>query len=377
MEKKKIVHIAQSAGGVAEYLYMLLKNWENSEYENVLIVSEDYQSQIERFKPYAKQIYVIPMIRDICFKSDINAIFKVRKILKKESSDVVYLHSSKAGAIGRLALLLDFKTKILYNAHGWYFNAQISRKKKIFFAIVEKVLALKTNKIINISKSEYDSALKYKIAPKKKMCIIENGIDFKKFKNSSKFRIETRKKFNIDDDEVVIGVVGRISEQKDPITSIRAFNIVKNKYNKLKLLMVGSGELEKNVVEYAKKNNIEKDVIITGWVDCVESYIPAFDIAILPSKWEGFGLVIIEYMACDKPIVASDIGGISNIIEDKINGFLIKSGDYKELSEKISMLIDNKNICQEIVEKNKEYRKKFDIKGVVRKHCNLLEGRNV
>ena len=133
MEKKKIVHIAQSAGGVAEYLYMLLKNWENSEYENVLIVSEDYQSQIERFKPYAKQIYVIPMIRDICFKSDINAIFKVRKILKKESSDVVYLHSSKAGAIGRLALLLDFKTKILYNAHGWYFNAQISRKKKIFF----------------------------------------------------------------------------------------------------------------------------------------------------------------------------------------------------------------------------------------------------
>ena len=82
-------------------------------------------------------------------------------------------------------------------------------------------------------------------------------------------------------------------------------------------------------------------------------------------------------MACDKPIVSSDIGGISNIIEDKINGFLIKSGDYKELSEKISMLIDNKNICQEIVEKNKEYRKKFDIKGVVRKHCNLLEGRNV
>ena len=373
MLKKKIVHIAQSPGGVAEYLYMLLKNWNNKEYENFLIVSEDYKNQIDRFKPYVEQIYFVPMVREITIKKDISAILKVGKILKKIKPDIVYLHSSKAGAIGRIALAFNFKTKIIYNAHGWYFNAEISNKKKRFFAFIEKFLALKTNKIINISQNEYESALKYKIASPKKMCVIENGIDFEKFKNSGKYRDSTRNKYNISNNDIVIGVVGRLSEQKDPINMIKAFNLINKENNNTKLMYVGSGELEEKVLDYAKENNIIDNVIITGWVSNVEQFIPAFDIAVLPSKWEGFGLVLIEYMACDKPIVASNIGGISNIIKDGINGFLIKSGDYKELNEKIQNLINNKSIYKKIIENNKVYREKFDIRNVVKKHLSLFE----
>lgn len=374
MSKIKIVHIAQSAGGVAEYLYMLLKNWKNNEYENILIVSEDYQTQLERFKPFVKQIYIIPMIRNICFKSDINAIFKLRKILKKENPDIVYLHSSKAGAIGRLALLFNTKVKTIYNAHGWYFNAQISNKKKKIFALIEKILAFKTNKIINISENEYKSALEYKVASKRKMCIIENGIDFEKFKNCNNWRDITRKKYYLKEKDILIGVVGRVSEQKDPLTTIKSFNILKKIYNSnLKLMFIGSGELEPEILSYAKLNNIENDIVITGWVDNVEKYIPAIDIAILPSKWEGFGLVLIEYMACDKPIVASNVGGIPNIIEDGINGYLIDSGDYNELSKKISFLIENNSVSQKFINENKEYRKKYDIKNVVNKHIDIFK----
>ena len=89
------------------------------------------------------------MVRDIKIKDDLKSTYKVRKILKKEKPDIVYLHSSKAGAIVRLALLLNFKTKILYNAHGWYFNADIGEKKKKVIALIERILAIKTNKIIN------------------------------------------------------------------------------------------------------------------------------------------------------------------------------------------------------------------------------------
>ena len=244
MVKKKIVHIAQSPGGVAEFIYMLLKNWDNNEYKNILIVSEDYREQIERFKPYVEDIYFVPMSREITIKKDISAILKVRKILKKIKPDIVYLHSSKAGAIGRIALAFNFRIKIIYNAHGWYFNARISNRKKKFFAFLERILALKTSKIVNISSSEYKSALKYKIAPKKKMCIIENGIDFKKFKNIDKYRERTRKKYNIKDSNIVIGVVGRVAEQKDPLNMIKAFNLVNKDNNNTKLMYVGSGELE-------------------------------------------------------------------------------------------------------------------------------------
>lgn len=372
MVEKKVVHIAQSPGGVAEYLYMLLKNWNDKEYKNILIVSEDYREQIERFKPHVENIYFVPMVRDITIKKDILAILKVRKILKKIKPDIVYLHSSKAGAIGRIALALNFRVKIIYNAHGWYFNAKISNKKKKLFAFLERILALKTSKIVNISSSEYESALKYKIAPKKKMCVIENGIDFEKFKNIDKYRESTRKKYNINDSNIVIGVVGRLSEQKDPINMIKAFNLVNKENNNTKLMYVGSGALEEKVLNFAKENNIIDNVIITGWVNNVEEYIPAFDIAVLPSKWEGFGLVLIEYMACDKPIVASNIGGIPNIIKDGINGFLFKSGDYKELSKIIKILTENKNLVQKIVEQNRKYRKKFDIKNVIDKNVDVF-----
>lgn len=374
MAKKKIVHIAQSAGGVAEYLYMFLKNWKDKNYENILIVSQDYDEQLDRFKPYVSNIYIVPMVRELEAKNDVKSIFRVRKLLKKMKPDIVYLHSSKAGAIGRIALAFNFRTKVLYNAHGWYFNAQISNKKKKVFAIIEKILAIKTDKIINISKSEYESALKYKIAPEKKMCVIENGIDFTKFKDNDKYREETRKKYNITDNEIVIGVVGRLTEQKDPMTMIKAFELVHKENNNTRLMYVGSGKLEEEVKQYAKEKNILDKVIITGWVNNVEQYIPAFDIAVLPSKWEGFGLVLIEYMACDKPIVASNVGGIKNIIKNKVNGILIPKESPGELKNAIQRIIENKDEMQPLIKKRyKSMMKKYDIKNVVNNHKTIFE----
>ena len=372
MAKKKVVYIAQSAGGVAEYLYMFLKNWKDKNYENILIVSQDYKEQLERFKPYTSNIYIIPMIREVELKNDIKAIYKVRKILKQIKPDIVYLHSSKAGAIGRIALAFNFRTKIFYNAHGWYFNAQISDKKKKIFALIEKMLALKTNKIINISKSEYESALEYKIASERKMCVIENGIDFTKFKNNDKNREETRKKYKIKDDEILIGVVGRLSEQKDPMTMIRAFELVHKENKNTKLIYVGSGELEESVKKYAKEKEILDKVIITGWVNNVEQYIPAFDIAVLPSKWEGFGLVLIEYMACKKPIIASHVGGIKDIIKNEKNGFLVETNNYTMLACKIIETMKNKSINKKFINENKKVINEYSIENVIAKHLEIM-----
>ena len=373
MTKKTIVHIAQSAGGVAEYLYMFLKNFKDENYENILIVSEDYQNQLERFKTYTNNIYIVPMVREVEAKKDVKAIIKVRKILKQIKPDIVYLHSSKAGAIGRIALAFNFRIKILYNAHGWYFNAQISDKKKKIFALIEKILAIKTDKIINISKSEYDSALKYKIAPEKKMCIIENGIDFTKFQNNDKYREETRKHYLIGDNEIVIGVVGRLTEQKDSMTMIKAFELINKEKNNTRLMYVGSGELEEDVRQYAKEHNILDKVIITGWVDNVEKYIPAFDIAVLPSKWEGFGLVLIEYMACNKPIIATNVGGIKDIIENEVNGILIPRESPEKLKYAVQKVLKRGIKYSIIGEKYKLIMKKYDIRTVVNNHKTIIE----
>lgn len=373
MAKKTIVHIAQSAGGVAEYLYMFLKNFKDDNYENIMIVSQDYQEQLDRFIPYTSKTYIVPMVRNIEPKNDVKAIFKVRKLLKQIKPDIVYLHSSKAGAIGRIALAFNFKTKILYNAHGWYFNAQISDKKKRIFAVIEKNLAIKTDKIINISKSEYESALKYKIAPEKKMCIIENGIDFTKFEHSDKYREETRRKYHIEDNEIVIGVVGRLTEQKDPMTMIKAFELVCKENKNTRLMYVGSGNLEEDVKQYAKEKNILDKVIITGWVNNVEQYIPAFDIAVLPSKWEGFGLVLIEYMACNKPIIATSVGGIKDIIENEVNGILVPKESPEKLKYAIQKILKRGIKYSTTGEQYKLIMRKYDIETVIDNHKTIFK----
>ncbi len=373
--KKTIVYISQPVyGGVIEYLYMFLKNIDKTKYNNILIISEEYSKNIERFKPFISEVYYLPMSREIKLKQVIKSVIQLRKILKKIKPDIVYMNSSMAGAVGRIALLFNTKTKTIYNAHGWYFNARISNKKKKFYAIIEKILAIKATKIINISKAEYESALQYKIAPKRKMCLIENAIDFDKFKNSEQYRKQTRKEYNIAENEIVIGVVGRLSEQKDPMTSLKTFELLSKKYKNLKLMYVGDGDLEQEIKQYAMQKRLLDKIIITGWVNNVEKYIPAFDIAILPSKWEGFGLVIVEYMACKKPIVASRIGGIADIIKSEQNGFLATIGNAEEFAKYIEKYIENKELVEKIIENNYNYAiENFDIKRLVQEHEELFK----
>lgn len=372
MAKVKIVHIAQSNGGVSEYLYMFIKN-SQKQFEHILIVSLDYKEQIERFQEITSQIYYVDMQREIDLYKDFLAIKEIRKILKKQSNYILYLHSSKAGALGRIAKWFDNKTKILYNAHGWYFNATIGKKKKIF-TIIEKILAYRANKIINISKSEYNTALQNKITKKEKMCVIENGIDFEKFKDIDESRQKTRQNYNIKNEEIVIGAVGRLALQKDPMTLIRAFQILKSTYKNSKLMFVGSGELKEEIVEYATKHNLIEDIIITGWVKEVEKYIPAFDIAVLPSKWEGFGLVIVEYMANYKPIVASKVGGIEDIIENEKKGKLFTVGNEKELAQCLCDYIENRNkIEKDLQDTYDEAKQRYNIRNVVEKTENIIK----
>ena len=156
------------------------------------------------------------------------------------------------------------------------------------------------------------------------------------------------------------------------MTSIKAFKKICDSYLNVYMMFVGSGDLENKVRDFAKKNNINKKVIFTGWDENVEKYIPAFDIAMLPSKWEGFGLVIIEYMACDKPIIASGVGGIKDIIVNTKNGLLIKPGDTDDLSKKIIELIENKKLRNHIVNNNKEYKLKYNIDNVINQHVKIF-----
>lgn len=370
-DKIKVLHILQSAGGVANYLKDFLNYIDSSKYDNIVIASKDYQEKEEIIRKCNK-IFFLDMVREISLKNDILAIKEMRKIIKREQPDIVYLHSSKAGALGRIALLFNRKIKIIYNAHGWYFNADIG-KKRLLYQVIEKILAYRANKIIAISKSEYDSAFKKQICKENKLCLIENGIDTNAYQDYEKYREDMRKLHKIEKDAIVVGIVGRLSEQKDPITSIKAAVQIIQENRKIYFMFVGDGELKEKVIQYAKEQKIDNNIIITGWVKEVKPYIATFDIALLPSKWEGFGLAILEYMICKKPIITTKIGGIANILEEE-DAFFIEKENANNIVKHIKYITKNPKEVEKMTERNYEKcNKRFSIKREVEMHEKLFE----
>ena len=313
----RILHIVQSAGGVERYLRSFLKYINSEKYCNILVCSNDYQE--ERYVDLVDYFENVDMIREINIKSDISAILKVRKFIKKYKPNIVYCHSSKAGAIGRMANI-GFYNRCIYNPHGWAFNMCGSNIKKGIYICIEKMLGLLTDKIVCISEAEQVSALKYKICRENKLIVINNGIDFEEY--NAECNDISRVLLDIPEDAFIVGCVGRLSEQKAPDVFAKAAVLIKEEIPNAYFLMVGDGELKTSIEEIFKKNNI-RDYKITGWVDNPMSYIKLFDIATLLSRWEGFGLVLAEYMLAGKTIVATNVDAIPYVVIDEENGLLV------------------------------------------------------
>lgn len=329
----RVVHVAECVGGVERYLRSLLKY---SSCENIMILSQLYNKA--EFENLADSVEIVSMSHNIGI-SALKEAMQIRKKIKKYKPDIVYAHSSIAGAITRMACV-GVKTKVIYNPHGWSFNME-SDKKNIFI-VLEKVMSRFCDKIICISDAEKESALKYKICKKSKLCVIYNGIDVDEYKP---------KKANlpVSDDMFVVGMVGRICKQKAPDVFLKMAGEVKKKIPNSCFVIVGDvieGEEQerKDIEELAKKMGV--DLIITGWVDNPLEYMNRFDVGCLLSRWEGFGLVIPEYMLTRTPIVATRVDAIPYLITDGVDGLLVDKDDWENVAKMICMIeadADKKN----------------------------------
>ncbi len=368
-DRIRIVHIAQAAGGVDRYIRMLLKHLNRNKFENILICSYDFHE--EDYKELVGSFEQIEMSRAIG-KKDLKAIREVRKLIKKYTPDIVYAHSSKAGAIVRIANI-GLGNYCVYNPHGWAFNMRCSTKKKILYTAVERVAAPFCDKIICISDAEKKSALEKRICRESKLQVIFNGIDIKEYENGIHGVIR-KKDLNIPEDAFVVGTVGRISEQKAPDIFIRAAKSIKQKIQNVHFVMVGSGEMEPEIKLYAKENGLDECLHITGWVREPLNYVEVFDIACLLSRWEGFGLVLPEYMMAGKPIIASNVDAIPNIIRNGENGILVEADDPQSVYSAVLKLYRHPQLITAMVQcGTRDVYSKFDVKRVADEHERLFE----
>lgn len=343
MERKiRVLHVAEAAGGVERYLETLFK-YSKDKVENILVCSQNYD--YEKFKRLADRVIVLKMAHDIQPSSDIKVERTLRRIIKQLKPDIVYAHSSKAGAFARIADL-GLNNKVIYNPHGWAFNMQQSAKKQEMYKWVEKISAHFCDKIVCISDAEKESALREKICKPSKLQVIYNGIDLEEIEKTVPM---SRTQLGIPEDAFVVGMVGRLSKQKAPDTFVKAAELIKEKIPNAFFLMVGDGELRDQIEGLINQYDLGSSFLITGWVDNPTAYMKIMNVGMLLSRWEGFGLVLPEYMACGVPIVATNVDAIPNIIQDGINGMLVDKDDYHKAADAVDRLFKQPDLTSSLV----------------------------
>ena len=366
--KIRILHVAQAAGGVDRYIRMLLKYLDKEKFENILVCSQDFHE--EDYRDLVDSFEQVEMTRAIG-GSDLTAIKGVRALIKKYKPDIVYAHSSKAGAIARVADI-GLKNHCVYNPHGWAFNMRCSAKKKAMYTAIEKIAAPFCDKIICISDAEKQSALDKKICREDKLQVIFNGVDIESYENGVRGAIK-RKDLNIPEDAFVVGMVGRMSPQKAPDVFVKMAKQVKDEVPNAHFIIVGNGNQEDEIRKYAEDNGFSNSLHITGWVDNPMSYVELFDVACLLSRWEGFGLALPEYMMAGKPIVASRVDAIPNIIRNGENGLLVEVDDDIGASKAVLRILREDGLRKKIVAQGLEdVHNRFNARRVSEEHSKLF-----
>lgn len=333
MGKIRVLHVAQAAGGVDRYIRMLFKYMDHEKFENILICSHDFKR--EDYNGLADAFEYVDMQRSIG-RADIEAMRAVRKLIQKYHPDIVYAHSSKAGAIARVANI-GLSPRCIYNPHGWAFNMRRGCKKQMLYTVIERIAVPFCDKIICISEAEKQSALDKRICRENKLQVILNGVDIEEYeqRRAAGLSNTSRESCGIPKAAFVVGMVGRISEQKAPDVFIKAAKLIKEQIPSAYFVIVGDGEQRKKIEQYAEENALSASLLITGWVENASDYVDLFDVALLLSRWEGFGLVLAEYMLAGKPVIATRVDAIPGIIKDEVNGLLVPVDDTERVCEAV------------------------------------------
>lgn len=316
----KVLHVAEVLkGGTSSYMQELLNyQVEHLDSSDIFVVGP--KSQIS----HLTNLSSLNSFPYNDFPSRLKNIFElgrhVKKILNKHAIDLIHIHGTFAGVAVRLALAFAIKKpKIIYCSHGWAFDRESAPWKNALIGYVEFLLSFLCNRIICISQHDYESARRRYI-PDQKLITIKNGIaDVPQYELNEVAVIWPEKRFRF-------LFAGRFDKQKGVDLFFAAMQQLGEQAF---AYVIGAQSLGDDVV-FEPPSNVQ----LTGWLsrDQVSDYMKSCDVFVMPSRWEGFGLSALEAMRASKPVIATQVGGLPELIENGVNGFLIEKNNIEQLT---------------------------------------------
>lgn len=315
--------------------------------------------------------------QEIRIFKDILALIELALLIRRRRYTIVHTHNSKAGFIGRLAARINNVPLIVHTIHGFAFHDFEQPLRRRLFIILERLAAAFTDKLLVISAPLKEWGLKAGIGSEDKYMINYDGIEIGMFKKDFD-KEKIRREFAIKPEDKIVGTVAKLWEGKGHKYLLEAAVTIIKKIPAVKFMFVGDGYLRDYLSDYAKRLGISDSLIFTGFREDIPEITSIFDIACLPSLFEGMGRVLLEAQVLGKPVVATKVGGIPDIVKDNETGILVNPADCHSLAQALIRILSDEALSKKLGEAARQHiNEKFSasrmVENVDKVYGELLE----
>ncbi len=376
-----------NVGGPAKHVAWLTEGLREAGYNTLLIAGKVPEGE-EDMSYFAADMGVFPifipeMSREISWKDAVTA-WKLFRLFLGERPDIVHTHTAKAGTVGRTAGFLyrwltpgtligkPRQCKFVHTYHGHVFHSYYGRRRTQMFLTIERWLAkLVTDRLIVVSKQQRSEiGEKFRVGRPEQFKVVPLGLDLGLFAEHASRRAKFRHELCVPDDALLIGIVGRLTEIKNHqmflnvVARLKAIDPACRRQGAVRFIVIGDGALRESLEVQQHSLGLEKDVIFVGSRKDPEYFYPALDIVALTSRNEGTPLTLIEAMANARPVVATSVGGVVDLLGDVVEdgpyrvcrrGIAVPADDEEAFVAALSRIIRDRSLRQELGERGLEF----------------------
>jgi len=373
----RVAHIITnfSVGGAQDYLLLIVRGLDQKKFDPIIAGSMqgEWISAAKAIK--GTTVLNIPSLcRPISPLRDLRAMFEVKRLCREHKIDILHTHSSKPGVVARIGGFLAGVPAIVHTIHGFSFHDFMPRWQRRMFIFIEQWMSRFTTTLLLYSHADRIRADEHGISAVRSVENFYYGIDYTPFRRKTN-RVKIRRAFGFGRKEFIIGFTGRLSRQKGLHILVRAFAAVHRHLPQTRLLLIGDGPLRSELQNEIKGNNLENVATITGFRSDIPELLPALDLFVMTSLWEGLSRSLAEALYAQLPVVATDVGGTSDAIRNGETGWLIPPNDVAAAAAAIEEAVGKPGLARKIAERGYRWaRKAFDVKAMNKKIEQLYIG---
>jgi len=310
---------------------------------------------------------------------DLQALWDLYMVCRREGFDLVHTHSSKAGILGRWAAWLAGCRRLVHTPHGHVFTGYYGPVLSRLFVYAERLTAAITDTIITLTPRGIEDHLLWHIAPEEKFTVVPSGVELEGFAppSSADGGSSARAALSLHPDEPIVGSVGRLDRVKGYDQLVEASDLVLRERPDAWFVVAGDGDERRTLENQAHRLGVAGRWRFLGWQEDLEPLYHSFDLSVLPSRNEGMGRAAVEAMACGRPVVATAVGGVPSVVKDGVTGLLVPPEDPQALARAILQLLEDETARRRMGEAGPKWvRERFScqamLDGIERVYSRLL-----